>query len=70
MLTFTGRLVASGLLILQAGAWIALLAVADTIREALPPGAMLWGPWAVALPASFLTLALVVRSADRHEWIS
>ena len=70
MLTFAGRLIASGLLILQAAAWIGALAAADTLGDSVPPGLLLWGPPALGLALAVATMTGVVRLARRHEWTS
>ncbi len=68
MLTFSGRLVASGLLLLQAGAWIGALLLAEALRDELPPGALVWGPLLVGVALALLTMTIVLRAARRHEW--
>jgi hypothetical protein len=68
MLTLAGRLSASGLLVLQAGAWLGLLAVADTQRAQLPAGAFLWGPPAVSGLLCLAPLFAVARWVRRFEW--
>jgi hypothetical protein len=68
MLTLAGRLCASGLLVLQAGAWLGLLAVADAWRARLPAGAFLWGPPALSGLLCLVPLSAVARWARRFEW--
>jgi hypothetical protein len=68
MLTLTGRLLASALLIGQAAVWLVGLALCDALRGSLPQGTMVWAPLAFAALLSFPALALVVRTAKRHEW--
>jgi hypothetical protein len=69
MLTFSGRVIASGMLLFQAAAWLGLLALADRYRHALPAGASWWGPPAMAIAAGVPVLALAERAARRHEWL-
>ena len=68
MLTFGGRLIASGLLLLQAAAWVGLLAAVDAARDALPAGALVWIPLAVGLGLALPVMQLAVRASGRHEW--
>jgi hypothetical protein len=68
MLTFSGRLIASGLLLLQAAFWIGALSLAETVRGALPPGTMLWGPVAIGVILALPTMMAVLRAARRYEW--
>jgi ABC-2 type transport system permease protein len=68
MLTLAGRLSASGLLVLQAGAWLGLLAVADSQRAQLPAGALLWGPPVVSGLLCLAPLSAVARWVRRFEW--
>jgi hypothetical protein len=68
MLTFSGRVIASGMLLAQAGAWLALLALADIFASSLPPGAGWWGPPALAMMVALPVLALAERAARRHQW--
>jgi hypothetical protein len=68
MLTFPGRLIASGLLILQAIAWVGALSVAERIRDTLPSGALLWGPLALGLGLTVPMMWIVQRVARRYEW--
>jgi len=68
MLTFSGRLIASGLLLLQATAWVALLSLAEPLRHALPPGALIFGPPLLGLVLTLPMMWLVQRAARRYEW--
>ena len=68
MLTLTGRLVATGFLLAQAGGWLALVTVADANRAALPPGATLWGPALLALPLAALPLRAAAARLSRRDW--
>ena len=69
MLTLPGRLLASGLLILQAGGWIGALAAGDLFRDHLPPGWTWWGPPALAALFGVPVFALAVKTGERHEWL-
>ena len=69
MLTLAGRLVATGLLVLQAAGWIALLGLADTYRILLPEGALTWGPPLVAALLSLPALAATSARLRRLEWV-
>jgi len=68
MLTFPGRLIASGLLIVQAIAWVGALSVAEHLRETWPSGALLWGPPAVGLALTIPMMWIVQRVARAYEW--
>jgi hypothetical protein len=68
MLTFPGRLIASGLLILQAVVWVAALAAAERLRESLPFGALIWGPPALGIALTIPMMWVVQRAARRYEW--
>lgn len=68
MLTFSGRLIASGLLLLQAVAWVAALSVAEPMRDAWLPGAMLWGPLLIGLGLTLPMMWAVQRAARHYEW--
>ena len=69
MLTFSGRVIASGLLLVQAAAWLVLLGLADRYADALPPGAQWWAPPTLAVALAVPMLALAERAARRHEWM-
>jgi hypothetical protein len=68
MLTLNGRLIASFLLIVQAGIWFTLMVLADRFRETLPSGLALWGPPILAVLAGAPLLAAATRRAGRYEW--
>ena len=61
-------MIASGLLLLQAAAWVGLLAAVDAARDALPAGALVWIPLAVGLGLALPVMQMAVRASGRHEW--
>ncbi len=69
MLTLTGRVVASALLIAQAAMWLVMLALADHFRAALPPGIHSWGPPLLAAGLVAPLLQLAERRMRRYEWV-
>jgi len=68
MLTVTGRAAATLLLLLQAAAWLALSAAAETRRESLPPGIALWGPALVAALLAIVPLRAAAARLAEREW--
>jgi hypothetical protein len=68
MLSLGGRLVAAGLMILQAGGWLALLVLAELMPEAAPGGRVLPVAALLALAFSALPLALLRRRLRRRGW--
>jgi len=68
MLTLGGRLLASGLLLLQAAGWLGLAAVGEFFGENLPAGFRLWGPIALAIPLAALPLRAAAARLRNLEW--
>jgi hypothetical protein len=68
MLTLTGRLTASTLLIGQAGLWLAVLESAERWRPELPAGLFLWGPPLAAALICVPLLAVARVRFERFEW--
>ncbi|HYM80353.1 MAG TPA: hypothetical protein VEY91_02955 [Candidatus Limnocylindria bacterium] len=68
MLTLAGRLVATGLIAVQAGLWIGLPAIAEALEWQLPGGFLAWVPLAVAGLASLTSLRVAARRITTLEW--
>ncbi|TMQ66515.1 MAG: hypothetical protein E6K78_06310 [Candidatus Eisenbacteria bacterium] len=68
MLTLAGRLVATLLLVVQAGGWVGLLGLSDVYHDQLPPGAVDWGPPLVAAMLSSLAITAAASRLRRLEW--
>jgi len=68
MLSLSGRLFASLLLLLQAAAWLGLSAMAHAIPDRLPGGILYYGPAVVALVLSLLPMRAAIRRVGRLEW--
>jgi hypothetical protein len=68
MLTLSGRLVASALLIAQAGIWLGFLAWADFASGDRTWALHAWGPLALGALLALPLIGLAVRAARRLEW--
>jgi hypothetical protein len=67
MLTLGGRVVATLLLLTQAGFWLAALAGLDALAPFAPPGLTWWGPPALALLLLFPVLEAAAARMRRTE---
>ena len=67
MLTMSGRLMATLLMLIQGAIWLAALAIADALRDALPRGLLWWGPPAIASLAILPMLEAAAHRMSRTE---
>lgn len=67
MLTLGGRVVATLLLLAQAGLWLAALTALDALAPLAPPGLTWWGPPVLALLITFPMLEAAAARMRRNE---
>ena len=68
MLHFSGRLIATLLLLVQAGLWLGLTAAIEGFAHLLPPGIEVWAPPLVALPAAAIPLTAAIARLRSPGW--
>jgi hypothetical protein len=68
MLTASGRVIATLLLLFQATAWLIFAALVEARASRLPPGFLFWGPVLLAALAAVIPLRAAAARIAAREW--